>query len=141
MENFEFVSPTHFVFGHDAEQQVGSKLAERGARKVLLHYGGQSALRSGLVDKIKASLGAEGLAYVTLGGVVPNPRLSLIREGIELARTAGFGDSNNDEDMLRTVGCGVAMGNAKECVKQVADAITDTNEEDGVATFIEKHVL
>lgn len=62
-------------------------------------------------------------------------------EGIELARTAGFGDSNNDEDMLRTVGCGVAMGNAKECVKQVADAITDTNEEDGVATFIEKHVL
>ncbi|MEI3429234.1 MAG: HAD hydrolase family protein [Christensenellales bacterium] len=49
----------------------------------------------------------------------------------------GFGDSNNDEETPRTVGCGVAMGNAKECVKQVADAITDTNEEDGVATFIE----
>ena len=50
MEDFEFVSPTHFVFGHNAESKVGPMLAERGARKVLLHYGGQSAIKSGLID-------------------------------------------------------------------------------------------
>ncbi len=63
------------------------------------------------------------------------------QEGIDLARTAAFGDSDNDEDMLRTVGCGVAMGNAKESARQAADFVTASNEEDGVAAFIEQYVL
>ena len=63
------------------------------------------------------------------------------QEGIDLARAAAFGDSDNDEDMLRTVGCGVAMGNAKESAKQAADFVTAANEEDGVAAFIEQYVL
>ena len=64
MENFEFVSPTHFVFGKGAEEQVGAKLAERGARKALLHFGGQSAVKSGLIDRVKASLDAAGVEHV-----------------------------------------------------------------------------
>ena len=82
MENFEFVSPTHFVFGKGAEEQVGSKLAERGARTVLLHFGGQSAVKSGLIDRVKASLDAQGIKHVELGGVRPNPEITLAREGI-----------------------------------------------------------
>ena len=84
MENFEFVSPTHFVFGKGAEEQVGSKLAERGARTVLLHFGGQSAVKSGLIDRVKASLDAQGIKHVELGGVRPNPEITLAREGIAL---------------------------------------------------------
>ena len=61
MEDFEFVSPTHFVFGHNAESKVGPMLAERGARKVLLHYGGQSAIKSGLIDRVCASLEQAGI--------------------------------------------------------------------------------
>ena len=64
MEDFEFVSPTHFVFGHNAESKVGPMLAERGARKVLLHYGGQSAIKSGLIDRVCASLEQAGIEYV-----------------------------------------------------------------------------
>ena len=60
MENFEFVSPTHFVFGRDAELQVGEKLAERGAKKVLLHFGGQSAQKSGLLDRREGLAGRSG---------------------------------------------------------------------------------
>ena len=78
MENFEFVSPTHFVFGKGAEEQVGSKLAECGARTVLLHFGGQSAVKSGLIDRVKASLDAQGIKHVELGGVRPNPRSRLL---------------------------------------------------------------
>ena len=86
MENFEFVSPTHFVFGKGAEEQVGSKLAERGARTVLLHFGGQSAVKSGLIDRVKASLDAQGIKHVELGGVRPNPEITLAREGIALCK-------------------------------------------------------
>ena len=75
MEDFEFVSPTHFVFGHNAESKVGPMLAERGARKVLLHYGGQSAIASGLIDRVKASLDAAGVEHAELGGVRPNPEI------------------------------------------------------------------
>ena len=86
MENFEFVSPTHFVFGKGAEEQVGTKLAERGARKALLHFGGQSAVKSGLIDCVKASLDAQGIEHVELGGVRPNPEITLVREGVALGK-------------------------------------------------------
>ena len=73
MEDFEFVSPTHFVFGRDAELKAGRMLAERGARKVLLHYGGRSAVESGLVDRVKSSLADAGVECVELGacGLIP----------------------------------------------------------------------
>ena len=106
MHDFVYYTPTKIIFGKDTEQQCGGLIKAHKCRKVLIHYGGQSALRSGLVDRIKASLEAEGLAYVTLGGVVPNPRLSLIREGIELARREGV-------DFVLAVGGGSVIDSAK----------------------------
>lgn len=106
MENFEFVSPTHFVFGRDAERQVGGKLAERGAKRVLLHYGGGSAVRSGLIDRVKASLDAAGVQHVELGGVRPNPEIGLVREGISLCKSEGV-------DWIVAVGGGSVIDSAK----------------------------
>ena len=82
MNNFTYYTPTKVVFGRDTDKQVGQLVKEQNCKKVLIHYGGQSAKRSGLLDRIKASLEAENIAYVELGGVVPNPRLSLVYEGI-----------------------------------------------------------
>lgn len=106
MENFEFVSPTHFVFGRDAERQVGGKLAERGAKRVLLHYGGGSAVRSGLIDRVKASLDAAGVQHVELGGVRPNPEIGLVREGVSLCKSEGV-------DWIVAVGGGSVIDSAK----------------------------
>ena len=106
MHDFVYYTPTKIIFGKNTEQQCGGLIKAHKCRKVLIHYGGQSALRSGLVDRIKASLDAEGLAYVTLGGVVPNPRLSLISEGIELARREGV-------DFVLAVGGGSVIDSAK----------------------------
>ncbi len=86
MENFEFVSPTHFVFGRRAEEQVGAKLSEAGARRVLVHFGGESARRSGLIDRVCASLDAAGVEHIELGGVRPNPEITLVREGVRLCK-------------------------------------------------------
>ena len=106
MENFEFVSPTHFVFGRDAELQVGAKLAERGAKHVLLHFGGGSAVKSGLIDRVKASLDAEGIACTSLGGVRPNPEITLVREGVALCKEKGI-------DWVLAVGGGSVIDSAK----------------------------
>ena len=106
MNDFVYYTPTKIIFGKNTEQQCGGLIKAHKCRKVLIHYGGQSALRSGLVDRIKSSLEAEGLAYVTLGGVVPNPRLSLIREGIELARREGV-------DFVLAVGGGSVIDSVK----------------------------
>ena len=83
MRSFEYNTPTHVVFGKDSVEKVGALVAEQGCKKVLIHYGGGSAKRSGLLDRVSQSLDASGVAYVMLGGVVPNPRLSLVREGID----------------------------------------------------------
>ena len=106
MEDFEFVSPTHFVFGHNAESKVGPMLAERGARKVLLHYGGQSAIKSGLIDRVCASLEQAGVEYVKLGGVRPNPEIGLVREGVALCKENGV-------DWVLAVGGGSVVDSAK----------------------------
>ena len=87
------------VFGRGASAQTGALTAAAGARKVLIHYGGGSVVRSGLLDRVKASLEREGIAYAELGGVVPNPRLSLVHQGIELCRREGV-------DFLLAVGGG-----------------------------------
>lgn len=106
MENFEFVSPTQFVFGRGAELTVGRKLAERGAKHVLLHFGGGSAVKSGLIDRIVASLDAEGIAHTSLGGVRPNPEITLVREGVSLCKTEGI-------DWVLAVGGGSVIDSAK----------------------------
>ena len=74
MLNFTFYSPTKFVFGKGEENNIGQLLSQRGAKKVLLHYGGQSAEKSGLLGRVRTSLKGAGIEFVELGGVHPNPR-------------------------------------------------------------------
>ena len=84
MRDFNYYAPTEVVFGEQSEEQVALLVKKYGGTKVLVHYGGQSAKRSGLLDKICGLLKDSGIDFVTLGGVVPNPRLSLAQQGIEL---------------------------------------------------------
>lgn len=106
MVNFEYYTPTKVVFGKDSEKRTGELVKAYGATKVLIHYGGTSAKKSGLLDRIAASLEEAGVPYVMLGGVVPNPRLSLVREGIELCKKEGV-------DFLLAVGGGSVIDSAK----------------------------
>lgn len=101
-----YYTPTKVIFGKGAEAQVGALVRERGCRKVLLHYGGNSARRSGLLDRIEQSLEQAGVNHVSLGGVVPNPRLSLVYEGIRLARA-------EQVDLILAVGGGSVIDSAK----------------------------
>ena len=86
MDNFNFYSPTEFVFGKDRENEVGKYVKKFGGSKVLVHFGSGSAVRSGLLDKVKKSLESENIFYTELGGVKPNPRDTLVYEGIEICR-------------------------------------------------------
>ncbi|NLP33724.1 MAG: iron-containing alcohol dehydrogenase, partial [Clostridiales bacterium] len=106
MNRFEFYSPTKVIFGKDVEQQVGAEIKKWGGSKVLVHYGGSSAKKSGLLDLVETSLKNANLDYVMLGGVQPNPRLSLVKEGIELCRKEGV-------DFILGVGGGSAIDSAK----------------------------
>lgn len=106
MTDFNFWSPTYFAFGRGAEARTGELVRRFGGGKVLLHYGGRSALASGLIGRVRASLAAAGVAAVELGGVKPNPRSGLVEEGIALARSAGV-------DFLLAVGGGSAIDSAK----------------------------
>ena len=89
MNNFDWYAPTHIVFGRGTESEVSSLLKSSKCNRVLLHYGSGSVIRTGLLDKIKSSLDKAGIDYIELGGVVANPRLSLVYEGIELAKSKG----------------------------------------------------
>lgn len=106
MQNFQYYTPTKVVFGKDSEKQTGALVKEQKCKKVLLHYGSGSVIRSGLLARIEDSLKAEGISYVALGGVVPNPRLSKVREGIELCRKEGV-------DFILAVGGGSVIDSAK----------------------------
>ena len=106
MENFRFFAPTYFSFGRDAEKDIGELVQRFGGHKVLLHYGGGSIKRSGVYDRVIASLQAANLPYVELPGVQPNPRSSLVYRGIELCR-------NEDIDFILAVGGGSAIDSAK----------------------------
>ena len=106
MENFEFVSPTQFVFGKDAELQIGAKLAAAGAKKALVHFGGKSAKASGLIDRVCASLDEQGISYVELGGVRPNPEVTLVREGVTICKEQGI-------DWIIAVGGGSVIDSSK----------------------------
>lgn len=106
MHNFEYYAPTKVVFGRNTESETGKLIKELNYQKVLVHYGGGSVVRSGLLDRVYRALDAEGIPYVSLGGVVPNPRLSKVREGISLARQEGV-------DFILAVGGGSVIDSAK----------------------------
>lgn len=106
MDNFTFYSPTYFAFGKGTENDAGKYVKKFGGSKALIVYGGGSAVKSGLLDRVEASLEKEGVAFVTLGGVKPNPRSGLVYEGIDIARKEGV-------DFLLAVGGGSTIDTSK----------------------------
>lgn len=106
MYNFNYFTPTKVVFGKETEKRVGELVKKQGGNKVLIHYGGGSVIRSGLLDRVKKSLDQNSISYVELGGAVPNPRLGLVYKGIELAK-------KEDVDFILAVGGGSAIDSAK----------------------------
>ena len=106
MFGFNYYTPTKVVFGKGTETKVAELIKEFGGTKVLIHYGGGSVIRSGLLKRVTDTLDGAGIPYVTLGGAVPNPRLSLVYEGIELCKREGV-------DFLLGVGGGSAIDSAK----------------------------
>ena len=90
MLNFTIKTPTEVVFGRDIEDGIGERIKEYGAHRVLVHFGGASARSSGLLDRVERSLFDAGLSFVELGGVSPNPKVSLVRKGVALCRREGL---------------------------------------------------
>lgn len=106
MNNFNFYSPTYFVFGKEREKETGKYVKRFGGTKVLIHYGGGSVLKSGLLDRVKQSLTETGVEYIELGGVVPNPRSGLVYSGIDICK-------KNNVDFVLAVGGGSVIDSAK----------------------------
>ena len=106
MTNFDYYAPTKVVFGKGTEDQAGDLVREQGATKVLVHYGSGSVKRSGLLERIYQSLEQAGIPFVSLGGVVPNPRLSLVYQGIELCK-------KEHVDFILAVGGGSVIDSGK----------------------------
>ena len=106
IKDFNFYAPTRVVFGRESEKKIGELVAACGAKKVLIHYGGGSAQRSGLLDVVRKQLSDADIAFCELGGVVPNPLLSKVREGIELCRREGV-------DFILAVGGGSVIDSSK----------------------------
>lgn len=106
MNNFDFYSPTYFLFGKERENEAGRMVRKFGGSKVLIVYGGGSVVRSGLLDRVKESLGKEGLSCLELGGVQPNPLSGPVYEGIELCR-------KENVDFVLAVGGGSSIDTAK----------------------------
>lgn len=118
MNNFIYETPTKVYFGKDEEQKVGKIISGYGAKKVLIHYGGRSAKESGLLDRVKEYLAAENIDFVELGGVVANPELKLVREGIALCRKEGV-------DFILAVGGGSVLDSSKAIANGVANPDID----------------
>ena len=106
MKDFTYCLPTRFVFGHGAEKKVGAELAAMGARRVLIHFGGGSAVRSGLIDRLENDLRDHGMEVFRLGGAKPNPRDDKVYEGVELVR-------REEIDFILAVGGGSAIDSSK----------------------------
>jgi len=106
MFDFKYYTPTKVLFGKNTEEKVADLIKEFGGKKVLIHYGGGSVIRSGLMQRVTDQLDKAGISYVMLGGAVPNPHLSLVYEGIELCKKEGI-------DFLLAVGGGSAIDSAK----------------------------
>lgn len=114
MQDFEYYTPTHVVFGKHAVERVGELITGQNGKKVLIHYGGGSAKRSGLLDRVTDALEQSGISYVMLGGVVPNPRLGLVREGIALCKREGV-------DFILAVGGGSVIDSSKAIAYGIAN--------------------
>ena len=114
MNGFQYYAPTKVVFGKGTENRVAELVKEFGGNKLLVHYGGGSVQRSGLLDKVLNLLQENHIDYVTLGGVVPNPRLSLVYEGIRLCKEEGV-------DFILAVGGGSVIDSAKDIGYGVAN--------------------
>ncbi len=106
MFDFKYFAPTKVLFGKNTESKVAELIKEFGGTKVLIHYGGGSVVRSGLLKRVKDTLDSAGISYVELGGAVPNPHLSLVYEGIELCK-------KENVDFLLAIGGGSAIDSAK----------------------------
>ncbi len=106
MEDFKYYAPTEVIFGKDSEEHLVEMIKKYGGRKVLVHYGGKSAERSGLLGSVRQKLTDGGIAFCELGGVKPNPRLELVRQGIELCRKEGV-------DFILAVGGGSVIDSSK----------------------------
>ncbi len=106
MDQFNFYSPTEFIFGKDRETECGKYVKKYGGTKVLVHYGTGSVVKSGLLDKVKKSLEEEGISYIELGGVKPNPRDTKVYEGIDICR-------KEKVDFILSVGGGSTIDSSK----------------------------
>jgi alcohol dehydrogenase YqhD (iron-dependent ADH family) len=106
MINFDFYSPTKIFFGRNRESEIGRIIKQYGFKKVLLHYGQSSIKKSGLYDRIVSSLKEQGIAFVELGGVEPNPKVSLVRKAIQLAKA-------EQVDLVLAVGGGSVIDSSK----------------------------
>ena len=106
MFHFNYYAPTQVVFGKGTEEKTGELVKAQNCKKVLIHYGSGSVKRTGLLDRVKQALEKEKIAYTELGGVVPNPRLLLVKEGIELCKKEGV-------DFILAVGGGSVIDSAK----------------------------
>ena len=106
MNNFNFYSPTYFVFGKERENETGKYVSRFGGKKVLIHYGSGSVVRSGLLDRVKKSLQEASISFCELGGVVPNPRSGLVYKGVEICKSEKV-------DFILAVGGGSVIDSAK----------------------------
>lgn len=126
MVDFQYYTPTKVVFGEKAEEKLGQLISEVSAKKVLLHFGGESAKKSGLLDRVEKVLKKEGIACVQLGGVQPNPRLSKVYEGVELGKKEGV-------DFVLAVGGGSVIDSAKSIAYGLANDLDVWDIYDGKA--------
>lgn len=106
MENFTFCNPTRIVFGNDSIEQLASEIERTGAKNVLIHYGSDRVKKDGLYAKAVKQLAKAGSKYAELGGVVPNPRLSLVRVGVKMCKEEGI-------DLILAIGGGSVIDSAK----------------------------
>lgn len=106
MNNFEFVSPTKIYFGKDVDLKVGSCIKEKGYHKILLHYGKSSIFKTGLYERITNSLKENDIEFVELGGVEANPKIDLVRKGVNIVKEEGI-------DLILAVGGGSVIDSAK----------------------------
>lgn len=118
MHAFTQYTPTRIVFGRETEKQTGQLAKQCGASRVFVVYGGGSVVRSGLLERIEASLKEAGLEYRTLGGVKPNPRLSFARQAVEMSKEFG-------SDFVLAAGGGSVIDTAKAVAHGTANPDTD----------------